>query len=245
MTANEMVTVARLADHYEKRLPQEHDPLEVATHDFNKFKRDAPELWRFLRESDRSDRQIGDWLSAFFDRKARSGMTLKNFAADELDQIADLAARPARTARRKGLRRRHHASKKPERPTRILSPSEYPANITGSRGAYRPDVVFAAQHPLGLYHVEHHGAGHLQAYFTPKRKGSRPKTIGGASSMEGAMRRIQNHEDEMMEPDAPREMGQSGPVSIFALGRRTGGAKTPTQLDREIEQFLATYRPPR
>lgn len=88
MTANELVTVARLADHYEKRVSQEHDPLELAAHDFNKFKRDAPELWRFLRESDRSDREIGDWLSAFFVRKASSGMTLKNFAATEFEQIA-------------------------------------------------------------------------------------------------------------------------------------------------------------
>ena len=88
MTANEMVTVARLADHYEKRVPQDQDPLEVATHDFNKLKREAPELLRFLRASDRSDREIGDWLAAFFARMIRSGMTLKNFAADEFEQIA-------------------------------------------------------------------------------------------------------------------------------------------------------------
>jgi len=87
MNANEMVTVARLADHYEKRLSREHDALEVATHDFNKFKRDAPALWRFLRASDRSDRKLGDWLHEFFVRAASSGMALKNFAADEAERL--------------------------------------------------------------------------------------------------------------------------------------------------------------
>jgi hypothetical protein len=100
-----MVTVARLADHYEKRVSQDQDPLEVATHDFNKLKREAPELLRFLRASDRSDREIGDWLAAFFARKIRSGMSLKNFAAAEFEQIA---------AQQGGARdvRQHHTTKK-------------------------------------------------------------------------------------------------------------------------------------
>jgi hypothetical protein len=101
-----------------------------------------------------------------------------------------------------------------------------------------PDVRFAAEHPLGLYYVEHHGAGHLVAYFRPRRKGSRCKNIGSASSMTGALARISAHEDELVNPDAPREWGTRGPVSIYALGQRTGQEKTPTELDREIEEFL-------
>ena len=105
MNANEMVTVARLADRYEKRLSREHDALEVATHDFNKFKRDAPTLWRFLRASDRSDRNLGDWLYEFFVRAASSGMTLKNFAADEAERLGIPAEQQSPASR-------HHATKK-------------------------------------------------------------------------------------------------------------------------------------
>lgn len=86
MTANELVTVARLADYFENQLSAEHDPLEVAQRVFRKFKADAPELWRFLRDSSRSDRQIGDWLYEFFGRYKESGMSLKNFAAEEFEQ---------------------------------------------------------------------------------------------------------------------------------------------------------------
>lgn len=124
---------------------------------------------------------------------------------------------------------------------RVLDPSEYPASITAPRGAYTPIVEFAATTPLGLYHVEDQGAGsgHLMAYFTPKRRGSRPKMIGGANSLAGALTRISNHEDEALHPDAPRERGQSGPVNVFSLGRRTQGPKPDSQLDREIRQHLA------
>jgi hypothetical protein len=94
MNAHEMVAVARLADHYEKILAEGRDPLEVATHDFNKLKRDAPKLLSFLRESDRSDRSIGDWLYDFISRYKESGMSLKNFAADELERLE--AVGPAR-----------------------------------------------------------------------------------------------------------------------------------------------------
>lgn len=122
---------------------------------------------------------------------------------------------------------------------RVLRPNEYPTSITDPRGAYTPVVKFAATHPLGLYHVEDQGAGHLMAYFTPRRRGSRAKAIGGASDMAGALRRISRHEDELIDPEASRELGRQGPVNMFRLGERTGGQKkTPTQLDAEIEAFL-------
>jgi hypothetical protein len=121
---------------------------------------------------------------------------------------------------------------------RVLQPSEYPPSITQRRGAYDPDIQFAAIHPLGMYYVDHEGAGHLGAYFIPKRKGSRVQHIGGASSLRGALARISNHEDELINPSAPREWGASGPVSIYNLGKRTSGEKTKTQLDLEIDQLL-------
>ncbi len=127
-------------------------------------------------------------------------------------------------------------------PVRVLAPSEYPASITTSQGAYQPDVRFAAVHPLGLYYVEHQGAGHFQAYFVPKRKGSRAKNVGAGRGLAGAMARISAHEDELVNPEAPREMGTDGPVRIFSLGRRKAGSKTPTDLDREIESFLRTTK---
>lgn len=43
----------------------------------------------------------------------------------------------------------------------------------------------------------------------------------------------------MNEPNAPREQGRNGPVNIFDLGKRTSGAKTPTQLDHEIDAIIA------
>src|SRR5262245_65777669 len=126
--------------------------------------------------------------------------------------------------------------------SRILPREEYPAELlTAGPGLHAPDVRLVAIHPMGRYHVEHHGAGHHVAYFTPRRRGSRPRNVGGAGSLRGALARIQAHEDELVEPDAPREMGQSGPVSIHSLGRRTAGKKTPTDLDREIEEFLRAH----
>jgi hypothetical protein len=120
---------------------------------------------------------------------------------------------------------------------RVLTPDEYPASITAPQGAYTPEIRFAAEHPLGLYYVQHEGAGHLAAYFV-RRRGSRPKNIGAASNLRGALRRISDHEDLLVNPAAPREEGKGGPVSIFSLGRRTAGAKTSSQLDREIEEVL-------
>lgn len=122
---------------------------------------------------------------------------------------------------------------------RILSKEEYPTSITARQGIYDPVIEFAAVTPLGMYHVENQGAGHRMAYFTPKRARSRAKGIGGASSLAGAMTRISSHEDEMLHPDAPREMGQSGPVNVFSLGRRTGAPKPDSELDRDIRQYLA------
>lgn len=123
---------------------------------------------------------------------------------------------------------------------RILPRAEYPVEITAPRGAYTPNIEFAAQHPLGLYYVENQGAGHRMAFFLPKRRGSRPKIAGAASSLAGALRRIQKHEDELLEPDAPREEGKNGPVSIWALGSRTNGSKKETELDRQIAAIIAS-----
>lgn len=121
---------------------------------------------------------------------------------------------------------------------RVLLPSEYPEEITARRGMFTPDVRFAAIDPLGLYWVDHEGAGHLGVYFRAKRKGSRARTIGGAQSLRGALERISDHEDRLLNPEAAREEGRRGPVSIYELGRRTGEKKTPTELDRMIEVVL-------
>jgi hypothetical protein len=93
----------------------------------------------------------------------------------------------------------------------------------------------------GRYHIENHGAGVHAVYFTRKRKGSKPKLIANTRSMANALKSIAEHEDEMDAPNAPRETGQNGPVSIYALGKRTGGTKTPTQLDAEIAAYLAAH----
>jgi hypothetical protein len=57
--------------------------------------------------------------------------------------------------------------------------------------------------------------------------------------MAGAFRRISAHEDELIHPEAEREEGKRGPVSIFALGKRTGAPKPKSQLDRELDAWLA------
>ncbi len=132
-------------------------------------------------------------------------------------------------------------AKKPSAAVRVLMPFEYPPQLTGARGAYTPKVKFAAQHPLGLYHVEDQGAGYHMAYFTPKRKGSRAKPIGAGNSLAGALARIAEHEGDELEPNAPRETGANGPVSIFAVGRRTT-PKKETQLDRELAAFVAKIK---
>ena len=130
-------------------------------------------------------------------------------------------------------------AKKPPVAVRVLAPAEYPETITRDQGAFRPRIEFAAMHPLGLFFVENQGAGYRLAQLLPHRKGARRKVIGGASSLAGALRRIKDYEDEALEPDAPREEGKNGPVSIWSLGKRTSGTKTPTELDREIDAIIA------
>lgn len=133
-------------------------------------------------------------------------------------------------------------SKKPAIEARVLSPSEYPENITAPAfpGAYKSRVTFAAQHPLGTYHVEDEGAGTLGVYFTPRRA-KKPKRVATAADMAGAFRRISHHEDELVHPSAEREEGKRGPVSIYALGQRTGEAKPKSQLDQELDAWLSEH----
>lgn len=128
--------------------------------------------------------------------------------------------------------------KKPDIEARVLSPSEYPASITTARGAYTPNIVLAAQHPLGLYFVEDMGAGTLGVNLLSRRS-KKPKYVATASSLAGAIRRISHHEDQLIHPEVEREMGQRGPVSIWALGERTGASKPKSQLDRELDAWLA------
>lgn len=131
-------------------------------------------------------------------------------------------------------------SKKPDIAARALTPDEYPTSITTARfpGAYPPKVIFAAQHPLGLYFVEDMGAGTLGVNFLSRRS-KKPKYIASAGSMAGAFRRISKHEDQLVHPEAEREEGKRGPVSIYALGERTGAAKPKSQLDQELDAWLA------
>jgi hypothetical protein len=124
--------------------------------------------------------------------------------------------------------------------SRVLSPSEYPPRLLEPRGAYTPKVLFAAQHPRGLYHVEDEGAGLLGVYFTPLRAKT-PRRFASARAMSTAFQRISIHEDEMLHPEAAREEGRQGPVSIFELGRRLEGPKPPSQLDRELNAWLKTH----
>jgi hypothetical protein len=132
------------------------------------------------------------------------------------------------------------SKKKPDIEARVLSPSEYPTAITAPQGAYTPKVLFVAQHPLGLFHVEDQGGGHLAVFFT-SRRAKRAKTIGGASSMAGAFRLISAQEDELIHPEAEREEGKRGSVSLSALGKRMGGPKPKSRLDRELDAWLAEH----
>lgn len=130
------------------------------------------------------------------------------------------------------------SKKKPDIQARVLSPSEYPATITASHGAHTPKVLFAAQHPLGIYHVEDEGAGVHGVYFTASRA-KRPKRIASTRNMPGSFRAISRHEDDLIHPEARREEGKQGPVSIYALGRRVGEPKPESQLDHELDAWLA------
>lgn len=129
-------------------------------------------------------------------------------------------------------------SKKPPE-ARVLSPGEYPESITAPAfpGAHKAEVIFAAQHPLGLYHIENEGAHTLGIYFT-SRRAKKPKRVATAANMAGAFRRISHHEDELLHPGAKREEGKHGPVSIYAIGQRTREAKPKSQLDHELDTWL-------
>jgi len=56
-------------------------------------------------------------------------------------------------------------------------------------------VIYAAQHPLGLYHVEDQGANVHAVYFTARRA-KKPKLFATTSSMPAAFRKISGHEDK-------------------------------------------------
>jgi len=93
--------------------------------------------------------------------------------------------------------------------------------------------------PVGTYHVEHHGAG-VHAVFFKGRRQKKARIIANTGSLPAALAYISEHEGDLLEPNAPRETGARGPVSIYAVGRRTT-PKTATQLDREIAAWLAEH----
>ena len=100
MKAVEMVITARMADHYEREGSKgSYDPLAHAETLFKQFKRSAPKLLQFLLDSQRSNREIGNWIWEFYGRWSDAGpIALKYFAEDEL-------ARLKRRDRRSGRRR--------------------------------------------------------------------------------------------------------------------------------------------
>ena len=89
MKAIEMVITARMADHYEREGSKgSYDPLAYAETLFKQFKRSAPKLWQFLLDSQRSNREIGDWIWEFYGRWSDAGpIALKYFAEDELARL--------------------------------------------------------------------------------------------------------------------------------------------------------------
>ena len=89
MNAHEMVITARMADHYEQEGSKgSYDPLVHAETLFKQFKRSAPKLLRFLLDSQRTDREIGDWIWEFYGRWSAAGpIALKYFAEDELERL--------------------------------------------------------------------------------------------------------------------------------------------------------------
>lgn len=89
MNAHEMVITARIADHYEREGSKgSYEPLAHAETLFKQFKRSAPKLLRFLLDSQRTDREIGDWIWEFYGRWSAAGpVALKYFAEDELARL--------------------------------------------------------------------------------------------------------------------------------------------------------------
>lgn len=97
--------------------------------------------------------------------------------------------------------------------------------------------LLTLESPVGTYVVEDQGAGVHAVLFKAKRA-RKFKVVGVPRSMRAALERISEHEGDLLEPSAPRERGENGPVSIFAVGKRTT-QKTPTKLDREIAELVA------
>jgi hypothetical protein len=89
MNAHEMVITARIADHYEREGSKgSYEPPTHAETLFKQFKRSAPKLLRFLLDSQRTDREIGDWIWEFYGRWSAVGpVALKYFAEDELARL--------------------------------------------------------------------------------------------------------------------------------------------------------------
>jgi hypothetical protein len=80
MNANEMVVVARIADHYESA--GVNDPLETASHDLNRFRALAPRTWACLWNSAKSAREIGDRFFEIVTDWKRSGVSFSAFCRD-------------------------------------------------------------------------------------------------------------------------------------------------------------------
>ena len=101
MNAHEMVVTARMADHYEREGSKGgYDPLVHAESLFKQFKQKAPKLLRFLFDSARSDREIGDWIWDFYGRWSKAGpVALKYFAEDELARLGKQKKTPAQLQR--------------------------------------------------------------------------------------------------------------------------------------------------
>lgn len=108
--------------------------------------------------------------------------------------------------------------KKADISTRVIDPADYPESITAPRfpGAYPPNVVFAAQSPLGIYHVVAEGANIHGVYFT-SRRAKKPQRFASASGMDGAFQRISDHEDKMLHPKAARVGRVAGEAWLRAL----------------------------
>lgn len=88
MKANEMVVIARIATHYEDQNGMDFDLAATsAAHDFAKFKKEAKELWRLLYDDYYlSDRERGDEIYSIIVGWSSSGMSFKNYAAEELSR---------------------------------------------------------------------------------------------------------------------------------------------------------------
>jgi hypothetical protein len=101
MNANEMIITARMADHYEREGSKgDYDPLVHAETLFKQFKRSAPKLLRFLLDSNRGDREIGDWIWDFYGRWEKAGpVALKYFAEDELARLGKQKKTPTQLQR--------------------------------------------------------------------------------------------------------------------------------------------------